>query len=136
MVRITPDITLADAAIHERFVPCARAQSLREARGDAGVELRLDIARASLPEDVKTRLLALGGRRVTAHGELLVVSRADRSQAHNREAAREQLIEFIRAAATPPRERRPIAPPRVPRPSRETGRAHAALHRAVAGKLL
>jgi ribosome-associated protein len=134
MVRITPGITLADAEIRERFVPCAGAQSRREARGDAGVELRLDILRASLPGDVKTRLLALDGRRVTARGELVVVSRANRSQEHNREAARDRLVGIIRAAARPPKERIPLAPPRVLRPSRATGRAYAALHRAVTGK--
>ena len=132
MVRITPDITLADAEVRERFVPCAGSQSFKEARGGAGVELRLDIPRASLPEDVKTRLLALGGRRINAQGELVVVSRADRSQGHNRDAAWDRLVAIIRAAAATPKERRPTARPRFPRPSRETGRAHTALHRAVA----
>jgi ribosome-associated protein len=135
VVRITPDIMLADAEIRERFVPSACSQSRKEARGGAGVELRFDIMRASLPDDVKTRLLALGGRAVTEHGELLVVCRARRSQAHNREAAHDRLVGIIRAAANPPKERRPIAPPRAVRPSRVTGRAHTALHRAVADEL-
>jgi ribosome-associated protein len=136
MVRITPEITLADAEIHERFVPSAGSQSRKQARGGTGVELRLDILRASLPDDVKARLLALGGHRVTAQGELVVVSRADRSLERNRAAARDRMVSIIRAAARAPKERLPISPPRTLRPSRATGRAHAALHRAVAGKVL
>jgi ribosome-associated protein len=136
MLRITPEIALADGEVRERFVPSAGSESRNEARHATAVELRLDIERTSLPEDVKTRLLALGGRRVTADGVLVVVSRAHRSQLRNRDAARKRLVSIICAAARTVEERRPTTPPRRARPSRTTGRAHTALHRAVAGKLL
>ena len=135
MLRITPEIALADSEVHERFVSSAGSPSRSETRHATAVELRLDIERASLPEDVKTRLMALGGRRVTADGVLVVVSRADRSQQGNRDAARKRLVGIIAAAARPVEERHPTAAPRRVRPSRTTGRAHTGLHRAVAGKL-
>jgi ribosome-associated protein len=136
MLRVTPEITLADGDVRERFVPSTGSQSRKEARVACAVELRLDIRRAPLPPDVKSRLLSLGGHRVTTRGVLVVVSRARRSQARNREAARERLIAIVRAAARPLKERLPTAPPAVARPPRTTGRAHTALHRAVVGDLL
>lgn len=136
MLRITPDMTLPDGEVRERFVPSTGSQSRNEARHATAVELRLDILRAALPEHVKTRLLALGGRRVTADGVLVVVSRAHRTQERNREAARERLVSILQAAAQPAKERLPTAPPRRVRPPRATGRAHGALHRTVVGKVL
>jgi ribosome-associated protein len=136
MLRVTPEITLADGDIRERFVPSAGSSSRKEARHATAVELRLDIRRATLPPEVKRRLLALGGRRVTTRGVLVVISRTHRLQQRNREVATERLIAIIRAAARPVKPRLPTAPPRVARPPRTTGRSHTGLHRAVASTLL
>ena len=92
MLRITPGIALPDGDVDERFVPLATSRSLKRMKEVSGVELRLDILAASLPEDVKTRLLALHDRRVTSGGVLVVVSRTHASQAENRQAARTRLI--------------------------------------------
>jgi protein subunit release factor B len=133
MLRITPEIVLTE--VHERFVPSARSHSRTDARHATGVELRLDIHKATLPDEVKNRLLARG-RQVTANGALVVVCRARQSQSDNRRAARERLIAPIQSAATPTKPRMPMAPPRRDRPPRSTGRSHTAQHRAVVGKLL
>ena len=135
MFRITPDVALADDEVRERFVPAAGSQARKDARHAIGVELRVDIVQTSLPEDVKLRLLARGGHGTTAHGVIVVVSRAQRSRQLNREAARDRLVSLIRAALRPATPRLPSARPRVTRPSRTTGRAHTGLYRAVAGKI-
>jgi ribosome-associated protein len=133
MFRITSNIALPDRDVDERFVPRGASRPRKRAREVSGVELRLDILSASLPEDVKTRLLALHDRRVTSEGVLVVASRTRASQEQNREAARTRLIGIIREAASPSPERRPTAAPAVLRPARETGRSHSALSRAVKG---
>jgi ribosome-associated protein len=71
------------------------------------VELRFDVERSSLPSAVKRRLVALAGRRMTAEGVLLVDSREHRTQAQNREAARERLVALIRRATIVPVSRTP-----------------------------
>lgn len=135
MVRITPEIALADGEITERFVPLATSRAEKRSHEVSGVELRLDITKASLPEEARTRLLALTGHRVTSQGELVVISRTYRSQRRNRVAAYAHLVDIIRAALTPLEARLPTVRPKAGRPPRTTGRAHGALHRAVTGEL-
>ncbi len=59
---------------------------------------------------MKQRLATLAGSRLTADGILLIDSREHRTQAKNREAARERLIALLQQAAIAPRRRRPTRP--------------------------
>ena len=68
--------------------------------------LRFEAERSpSLPPAVKTRLKRLAGRRWTQDGALILRVEDTRSQARNREIARERLVELIRAALVAPRRR-------------------------------
>ena len=64
----------------------------------------------SLPEDVRRRLLKLAGARATSDGEIVIEAKRYRSQARNRELARERLAELIRKATEVPKKRRPTRP--------------------------
>ena len=74
------------------------------------VELRFAIDDAPLPTDMKARLRALAGHRVTDAGILLIDSREHRTQAQNREAARARLAEWLTRASRAPRRRRATRP--------------------------
>ena len=63
------------------------------------VELRFDVSRVRAAGGIKQRLTILAAGRLTANGVLLIDSREHRTQAQNREAARERLIGLIRQAA-------------------------------------
>lgn len=83
------------------------------------VQLRFDLeGSAALSADVKTRVRALGGRRVTADGALLIIARNHRTQEQNRREAGERLAELIRRSLAPPKARRPTAPTRASRERR------------------
>jgi ribosome-associated protein len=86
------------------------------------VELRFDVGRSSLPEDVKARLIALAGSRMTNDGVLLVDSREHRTQAMNREAARARLVAFVQQAAIRPRKRRRTKPGKAAKERRLVGK--------------
>ena len=73
-------------------------------RDATAVELCLDIPKSSLPQEVKARLIALGGRHVTSAGILVVVARADRSQVQNRSAAHARLLALLGARGETARE--------------------------------
>ena len=74
------------------------------------VELRFDVGASSLPPDVKARLVALAGNRMTGDGVLLIDSRESRTQGQNREAARARLVALLQHAAKRPKTRRPTRP--------------------------
>src|SRR5262249_1147880 len=104
-MRITNDLVVDDHEIEERFVRSMGADGRNQRRKATAVELRFDIDRSSLPADVQARLRVLGGRHVTGDGVLVVVSRRYRSQARNRESAREQLLQLLQKASQPITER-------------------------------
>lgn len=71
----------------------------------SAVHLRLDIANSALAEAHKARVLALNDQRIGTDGVLLVKAQEHRSQARNREAAIERVVELLMSVATPPRKR-------------------------------
>ena len=118
MIKVTDTITLADGEIRERFVRATGPGGQNVNKEATAVELRVDIGRSSLPFELKGRLVGLARRHLTADGVLVIVSRAHRSQAQNRDAARRRLTALLRRAATAPKERRVTRPDRSAREKR------------------
>ena len=110
MILITEDLAIEDREVDERFVRASGPGGQNVNKVSTAVELRFDVRASSLQSDVKDRLLALAASRVTADGVLLIDSREHRTQARNREAARERLVELIAQAAKKPRRRRATKP--------------------------
>ena len=74
------------------------------------IQLRFDVARSSLPEPVKARLLQLKDHRITADGVVVIKAQRFRSLEQNREDALDRLRELIAAASVVPRVRRATRP--------------------------
>ncbi|AGX86297.1 alternative ribosome rescue aminoacyl-tRNA hydrolase ArfB [Candidatus Symbiobacter mobilis] len=76
----------------------------------SAVQLRFDITASSLPEEVKEKLLALPGKRVSKDGILIIKAQTSRNQENNRINAIVRLEKIIADAMHTPRPRRPTKP--------------------------
>jgi ribosome-associated protein len=76
------------------------------------VTLQLDLERARIPEEIKAKLTERLSARISREGVLQVTSQVSRSQAENREIAREKLAELIRGALVEKKARRRTKVPR------------------------
>ncbi|MDQ6917508.1 MAG: aminoacyl-tRNA hydrolase [Pseudomonadota bacterium] len=78
----------------------------------SAAQLRFDIPASTLPEPVKTRLLASKDRRITADGVVVIKAQRFRSLDQNRDDALGRLQALVDAAAHAPRVRKPTRPTR------------------------
>ena len=103
---ISDEIEIADWEISENFVRSSGPGGQNVNKVSTAVELRFEAERSpNLPAPVKTRLRKLAGRRWTKEGAIVLQVEDTRSQARNREIARERLAELIRAALVKPKRR-------------------------------
>lgn len=106
MLRITDTISIADWELTESFVRSSGPGGQNVNKVSTAVELRFEAERSpALAASVKVRLKKLAGRRWTLEGAIIIQAEETRSQARNREMARERLAELIRAALVAPKRR-------------------------------
>ena len=106
MLWITETISIADWELTENFVRSSGPGGQNVNKVSTAVELRFEAERSpALGAAVNARLKKLAGRRWTLEGAIIIQAEETRSQARNREMARERLADLIRAALVAPKRR-------------------------------
>jgi ribosome-associated protein len=125
MIPVAPGIALADDEIAVTYILASGPGGQNVNKVATAAQLRFDARRSpSLSAEVRARLEALAGSRLTGEGVIVITARRFRSQIRNREDAIERLAELIRAAAERQETRRPTRPSRAARGRRMDEKAH------------
>lgn len=126
-LRVTSSIAIPEPELEESFILSSGAGGQNVNKVASAVQLRFDALHSpSLPDEVRIRLLRIGGHRLTKDGVLVITARESRDQVRNRQIARERLVELIQRAAFVPKKRKPTKPTRASKERRIESKKHDA----------
>jgi ribosome-associated protein len=110
-IPVTPDISIDEREIHFEFIRATGPGGQKVNKSSSAVQLRFDVfGSPSLPDEVRSRLIVLAGRRISEEGILVIEARRFRSQDRNRKDAADRLRLLVQQAARKPGRRKPTRP--------------------------
>lgn len=110
-IAVGSGLSIEDGEVEMSFIQASGPGGQNVNKVASAVQLRFGVRLSpSLPEEVKERLSALAGRRLTRDGVIVITANRFRSQERNREDALDRLLTLIREAAMRPVTRRATRP--------------------------
>jgi ribosome-associated protein len=110
MIQITPTFNIDERELQLDFVRASGPGGQNVNKVATAVQLRFDVTHSTLPEEAKTRLMQLAGKRMSSEGILLIEAKRFRTQEQNREDALQRFVELVRKALIPPKPRKKTKP--------------------------
>ena len=106
MLQITSNLSLDERELSFDFIRASGPGGQNVNKVATAVQLRFDLRNSpSLPEEVKSRLIRLAGKRVTGDGVLVIEAKRYRTQEQNRADALLRLTTLIEKATYRPKKR-------------------------------
>lgn len=136
MLKISDTIVIPEAELRLTAVRSRGPGGQNVNKVSSAVQLRFDAARsASLPDDVRERLLRLNDQRITDDGIINIKAQRSRSQEKNRSDALARLRDLILQATVEPKIRRKTRPGRKAKEKRLADKAHRSQLKQARGKV-
>jgi len=111
MIEITPTILLNNDELTFAFTCSSGPGGQNVNKVATAAQLRFNVKNsASLPEEVRLRLLSILSKKITSQGELIIKADRHRTQERNKQDALERLIELIKGATKIPKKRKKTKP--------------------------
>ncbi|HQV93991.1 MAG TPA: alternative ribosome rescue aminoacyl-tRNA hydrolase ArfB [Anaerolineales bacterium] len=118
MIQISPSIHIHENELRFDYVRASGPGGQNVNKVATAAQLRFDVRKSSLPEEVKSRLIRLAGKRVTEEGVLLIEAKQFRAQEQNREDAIQRLIALVKKALIKPKPRKKTKPTKAAKEKR------------------
>lgn len=132
---ITPTLAVPLREIEFSAVRAQGAGGQNIHKTSSAAQLRYDVRAASLPEDVRARLLALRDQRIGADGVIVIKAQRFRSLERNRDDALQRLTELIGRAAVAPKTRKATQPTRAAQRRRVEDKIRRSRVKSLRGRL-
>jgi ribosome-associated protein len=109
-IAINEDFIIDESDIHLDYVSSSGPGGQKVNKTASKAQLRFNVRSRAIPENVRTRLYRLAGKRINDQGELIIEAQRFRTQEQNREDAIRKLVSLLDQASKEPKVRQKTRP--------------------------